>query len=210
LNYDISSPRLDKKTKKQVAVWLLSGCFLIFAMVVLGGITRLTGSGLSITEWNVIMGTLPPLNEQQWQEAFQKYQEIPQFQKLNYNFTLEDFKGIFFWEYLHRLIGRLIGIVFLIPFIYFVAKGKLNTPWIKKSLILFALGALQGFLGWFMVKSGLTERTSVSHYRLAVLLSPLLSHSPLLIGMLCNFCLNEIKTQVNQNFMGCLNTFSPS
>jgi heme a synthase len=169
LNYDISSRTLqDRNTNRQVAAWLLSGCFLIFAMVVLGGITRLTGSGLSITEWNVIMGSLPPMNEQQWQEAFEKYQQIPQFQRLNYDFTLQDFKGIFFWEYLHRLIGRLIGVVFIVPFLYFLIKKKLDAEWIKKSLFLFALGGLQGFLGWFMVKSGLTERTSVSHYRLAV------------------------------------------
>jgi cytochrome c oxidase assembly protein subunit 15 len=169
LNYDISSRTLqDKKTNIQVATWLLSGCFLIFAMVVIGGITRLTGSGLSITEWNVIMGALPPLNEYQWQEAFEKYQQIPQFQRLNYDFTLQDFKGIFFWEYLHRLIGRLIGVVFIVPFVYFLIKKKLDAEWIKKSAFLFALGGLQGFLGWFMVKSGLTERTSVSHYRLAI------------------------------------------
>jgi heme a synthase len=158
---------LDKKTNNQIAIWLLSGCFLIFAMVVLGGITRLTGSGLSITEWNVIMGTLPPMNEHQWQEAFGKYQQIPQFQKLNYNYSIEDFKKIFFWEWLHRLIGRLIGVVFIIPFIYFLVKKKLSNEWIKKSLFLFVLGGLQGFIGWYMVKSGLTERTSVSHYRLA-------------------------------------------
>jgi cytochrome c oxidase assembly protein subunit 15 len=159
---------MDSKTKYQVALWLLCGCFLIFSMVVIGGITRLTGSGLSITEWNVILGALPPLNVHQWQEAFEKYQQIPQFQKLNYNFSLDDFKKIFFWEYLHRLIGRLIGIVFIIPFIYFLWKKKLTSEWIKKSLFLFALGGLQGFLGWFMVKSGLTDRTSVSHYRLAI------------------------------------------
>jgi cytochrome c oxidase assembly protein subunit 15 len=158
----------DKKTNRQVATWLLSGGFLIFAMVVLGGITRLTGSGLSITEWNVIMGALLPLNEHQWLEAFSKYQQIPQFQKLNYDFTLQDFKSIFFWEYLHRLVGRLIGVVFIVPFFYFLIKKKLNREWINKSLFLFALGGLQGFLGWFMVKSGLTERTSVSQYRLAV------------------------------------------
>jgi heme a synthase len=169
LNYDISScALLEEKTNKKVAIWLLSGCFLIFAMVVLGGITRLTGSGLSITEWNVIMGTLPPLNEKQWSDAFEKYKQIPQFQKLNYNYSLDDFKKIFFWEYLHRLIGRLIGVVFIIPFIYFLVKKKLDREWIQKSLFLFVLGAVQGFLGWFMVKSGLTDRTSVSHYRLAI------------------------------------------
>ncbi len=154
--------------KKKVALWLLAGCFLIFSMVVVGGITRLTGSGLSITEWNVMMGAIPPHNENQWQEAFDKYKQIPQYQKLNYDFGLSDFKQIFFWEYLHRVIGRAIGVVFLLPFIYFLWKKKLNKEWIRKSVFLFALGGFQGFLGWFMVKSGLTERTSVSHYRLAI------------------------------------------
>ena len=155
------------RDKKSVIIWLLSGCFLIFLMVVLGGITRLTGSGLSITEWNLVMGAVPPTNDAQWQEAFDKYKQIPQYQKLNYDFELSDFKRIFFWEYLHRLVGRLIGIVFLVPFLYFLWKKKLDKPWIRKCLFLFVLGGLQGFLGWFMVKSGLTERTSVSHYRLA-------------------------------------------
>lgn len=154
--------------KKQVTWWLLSGCLLIFLMVVIGGITRLTGSGLSITEWNVVMGAIPPMNQTEWQEAFDKYKQIPQYQKLNYDFELSDFKQIFFWEYLHRLIGRMIGVVFLVPFLYFLWKKKLSPEWIRKSLFLFALGGLQGFLGWFMVKSGLTERTSVSHYRLAI------------------------------------------
>jgi heme a synthase len=137
-------------------------------MVVIGGITRLTGSGLSITEWNVIMGAIPPLNAGQWQVAFDKYKTIPQYQLINYHFTLEEFKSIFMWEYLHRLIGRLLGVVFLVPFIWFLITKKLDGKMIRKSLFLFALGGLQGFLGWYMVSSGLTERTSVSHYRLAV------------------------------------------
>lgn len=159
---------MSEGDKKKIIIWLLAGCFLIFAMVVVGGITRLTGSGLSITEWNVVMGAIPPMNEQAWQEAFDKYKQIPQYQKLNYDFELSDFKKIFFWEYLHRLIGRMIGFVFLVPFLYFLWKKKLTPEWIRKSLFLFLLGGLQGFLGWFMVKSGLTERTSVSHYRLAI------------------------------------------
>ena len=159
---------MTEQTKKQLIIWLLSGCFLIFSMVVVGGITRLTGSGLSITEWRVVTGTIPPLNQHQWQEAFDKYKLTPQFQKLNFNFSISEFKNIFFWEYLHRLIGRLIGVVFAIPFIYFLWKKKLSPEWMRKSLLLFALGGLQGFIGWYMVKSGLTERTSVSHYRLAV------------------------------------------
>lgn len=153
---------------RPVVIWLLSGCFLIFCMVVIGGITRLTGSGLSITEWNVIMGAVPPMNEQEWQVAFDKYKLIPQFTQVNSYFTLADFKAIFWWEFIHRLVGRLIGIVFLLPFIWFLIRRKLDAPMLKKVLFLFALGGLQGFLGWFMVKSGLTDRTSVSHIRLAI------------------------------------------
>jgi cytochrome c oxidase assembly protein subunit 15 len=154
--------------KNKVIIWLVTGGILIFLMVVIGGITRLTGSGLSITEWNVIMGAIPPLNEAQWHEAFEKYKQIPQYSKLNYDYDLADFKKIFFWEYLHRLIGRIIGLVFIVPFIYFLVTKKLTPEWIRKALFLFVLGGFQGFLGWFMVKSGLTERTSVSHYRLAI------------------------------------------
>src|SRR6185436_14666349 len=110
---------MNESSNKKIIIWLLSGCFVIFAMVVIGGITRLTGSGLSITEWNVIMGAIPPLGETQWNEAFEKYKTIPQYSKVNYDFTLDDFKNIFFWEYLHRLVGRLIGFVFLVPFLWF-------------------------------------------------------------------------------------------
>jgi cytochrome c oxidase assembly protein subunit 15 len=153
---------------RSIAIWLFSGCFLIFCMVVIGGITRLTGSGLSITEWNVVMGAVPPLNDQDWQVAFDKYKMIPQYTEVNSYFTLEDFKSIFWWEFIHRLVGRLIGFVFLVPFVWFLYKRMLDYRMLKKALFLFALGGLQGFLGWFMVKSGLSERTSVSHIRLAI------------------------------------------
>ena len=157
-----------KSNNKQIAIWLFTGCFLIFGMVVIGGITRLTGSGLSITEWKPIMGAIPPLNDAEWDIAFQKYQQIPQFQKVNYHFELSDFKTIFWWEFIHRLLGRLIGIVFIIPFLWFLVKKKFDSVTIKKMLFLFLLGGIQGFLGWFMASSGLAERTSVSHIRLAI------------------------------------------
>ncbi len=159
---------MTEVSRKRVILWLLCGCFFIFSMVVIGGITRLTGSGLSITEWNVVMGAIPPLNDHDWNEAFEKYKSTPQFQKLNYDFTISDFKKIFFWEYLHRLIGRMIGVVFLVPFLFFNLTKQFDKTMLRKSIFLFALGGLQGFIGWFMVKSGLTERTSVSHYRLAI------------------------------------------
>ncbi|CAH8281572.1 cytochrome c oxidase assembly protein subunit 15 [Mariniflexile fucanivorans] len=158
-----------KKTKnnKKVIYWLLTGCFLIFIMVVVGGITRLTHSGLSISNYKLISGTLPPLNETEWHEAFDLYKQYPEYQKLNNHFNLEDFKDIYFWEWLHRFIGRMIGLVFLIPFLYFLFKKQLTKPTIKKSIILLCLGAFQGFMGWYMVKSGLVDNPDVSHYRLA-------------------------------------------
>ncbi len=159
---------MNEASKRRISIWLFSGCFLIFLMVVIGGITRLTGSGLSITEWKPIMGSIPPLNDEDWKIAFEKYQQIPQFIKINAHFELEDFKAIFWWEYMHRQIGRLIGIVFLIPFFYFLATKQFDRATLKKALFLFVLGGIQGFLGWFMVSSGLTERTSVSHIRLAI------------------------------------------
>ncbi|WP_233164352.1 COX15/CtaA family protein [Snuella sedimenti] len=136
-------------------------------MVVIGGITRLTDSGLSISNYKLITGTIPPLNETEWQEAFELYQQFPEYQKLHYHFTLEDFKGIYFWEWLHRLIGRLIGLVFIIPFIYFLATKQLTQKTVKKCLVLLVLGGFQGFLGWYMVKSGLVDMPDVSHFRLA-------------------------------------------
>ena len=155
------------KDNKKVVYWLLTGCILIFIMVLIGGITRLTHSGLSISNYKLISGTIPPLNEVEWQEAFELYKQYPEYQKLNYHFTLEDFKDIYFWEWLHRFIGRMIGLVFFIPFIYFLLKRQLSKPTIKKSIILMLLGGFQGFLGWYMVKSGLVDRPDVSHYRLA-------------------------------------------
>jgi len=161
-------PVRDFSNRRLIGGWLFTGCILIFLMVIIGGITRLTGSGLSITEWNPIMGAIPPLNDEEWQVAFEKYQEIPQFQKINYHFSLHDFKAIFWWEYIHRLLGRVIGIVFIIPFVYFWVKGMLGKKLIRRLLFLFLLGGLQGAIGWFMVMSGLSERTSVSHIRLAI------------------------------------------
>lgn len=131
------------------------GVVMIIVQIVLGGITRLTGSGLSITEWNVVTGTLPPLNEQQWLNEFGKYKQTPQFSLLNVDFTLKDFKFIFFWEWLHRLWARLIGVVFLVPFIIFLVQRRFKSSMVKPMIILFLLGALQGAVGWIMVASGL-------------------------------------------------------
>ena len=156
-----------KRDNKKVIYWLFTGCVLIFIMVVVGGITRLTHSGLSIPDYKLISGTIPPINEQQWEEAFELYKQYPEYQKLNSNITLTEFKSIFFWEWLHRVIGRVLGLVFIIPFLYFLITRQLDKSTIKKTIILLILGGFQGFLGWYMVKSGLVDRPDVSHYRLA-------------------------------------------
>ncbi len=156
------------KDNKKVITWLLIGCILIFIMVIVGGITRLTHSGLSISSYKLISGTIPPMNDIEWDEAFELYKQYPEYQKINSSFTVEDFKDIYFWEWLHRVLGRFIGVVFIIPFIYFLFKKQLTKPTIRKSIILFILGGFQGFLGWYMVKSGLIDKPDVSHYRLAL------------------------------------------
>ena len=156
------------KDNKKVIYWLLTGCTLIFIMVIVGGITRLTHSGLSISNYKLISGTIPPTNALQWNEAFDLYKQYPEYQKLNYNMTIDEFKDIYFWEWIHRVIGRFIGLVFVIPFVYFLLRKQLTKSTIKKCLILLTMGGFQGFLGWFMVKSGLVDKPDVSHYRLAM------------------------------------------
>jgi cytochrome c oxidase assembly protein subunit 15 len=156
------------RDNKKVIYWLLTGCTLIFIMVIVGGITRLTHSGLSISNYKLISGTIPPTNAMQWNEAFDLYKQYPEYQKLNYNMTIDEFKDIYFWEWIHRVIGRFIGLVFVIPFVYFLVRKQLTKSTIKKCLILLAMGGFQGFLGWFMVKSGLVDKPDVSHYRLAM------------------------------------------
>ena len=151
---------------KSVIIWLLSGCFLIFIMVLIGGITRLTDSGLSMTTWK-LLGGAPPLNLNEWQTAFDLYKDSPE-GKMNAHYVLDDFKFIFFWEYLHRMMGRLLGVVFLIPFIYFLIKKKLSKKLILQSCILLLMGGSQGLIGWWMVKSGLIDKPNVSHFRLAI------------------------------------------
>lgn len=163
-------------SQRALYYWLLTGCLLIFLMVVIGGITRLTGSGLSITDWKIVTGTLPPLTDSQWQQEFMSYQQTPQYKLVNAHFTLTDFKGIYWWEYLHRLIGRLIGLVFIIPFIIFYKRKWVSSKLLPHLVVIFLMGGFQGFLGWYMVKSGLLSQPSVSHIRLAMhLLNALLT-----------------------------------
>jgi cytochrome c oxidase assembly protein subunit 15 len=151
----------------QIANWLLSVAFLVFLMVVVGGITRLTESGLSITEWKPVTGALPPLNEAQWLEAFEKYKQIPEYQLINKGMSLSDFKFIFFWEWAHRLLGRLIGLAFALPLLWFCVKKAIPEGFKPRLIVLLVLGGMQGVIGWWMVASGLVGRTDVSHYRLA-------------------------------------------
>ncbi|HEX7414721.1 MAG TPA: COX15/CtaA family protein [Bacteroidia bacterium] len=151
---------------KQIIYWLLTGCVMVYVMLVVGCITRLTHSGLSITDWSV-MGTMPPLNEQSWMDHFTKYQQSPEFKIINSSMALSEFKNIFWWEWSHRMIGRLIGFVFFGGFIYFLITKKFTKKLLVRSLILLGVGILQGLVGWWMVKSGLVKNPNVSHYRLA-------------------------------------------
>ena len=170
---------LSARSSRPVAIWLLIGVGMIIIQILLGGITRLTGSGLSITEWNVVTGALPPMSEQKWLAEFEKYRQTPQFNLLNSDFTLRDFKFIFFWEWFHRFWARLIGVVFVVPFIIFSIQRRFRPSMVKPMLILFLLGALQGAVGWIMVASGLTgDAIYVKPTRLAL-------HFIFALGLLC-------------------------
>ncbi|QIB64791.1 COX15/CtaA family protein [Kineobactrum salinum] len=151
---------------RQVAGWLILCAVVIFGMILLGGVTRLTNSGLSIVEWQPIIGIVPPLSEQAWQAAFDKYRQFPEYQKINHGMSLDDFKTIFMYEYLHRLLGRLIGVLFFLPMLYFGLRGRVRAGMMPRLWLLFLLGACQGLLGWYMVKSGLVDNPHVSQYRL--------------------------------------------
>ncbi len=151
---------------RQVATWLLFCAAVILGMIVLGGVTRLTNSGLSMVEWKPLVGIIPPLSEPAWQEMFDKYRQFPEYQKVNRGMSLEAFKSIFMYEYLHRVLGRLIGLLFFIPLVYFAARGRIRQGLLPKLVLLFFLGGCQGLLGWYMVKSGLVDNPRVSQYRL--------------------------------------------
>jgi cytochrome c oxidase assembly protein subunit 15 len=151
---------------RRIAAWLFVCCFMVYAMVILGGVTRLTGSGLSMVEWDPIFGILPPLEQASWDETFRLYQQSPEYQKINIGMDLEGFKRIYWFEYSHRLLGRTIGTVFLLPFLFFLTRGWIRRPLVPKLVTMFVLGGLQGLLGWFMVKSGLIDNPHVSQYRL--------------------------------------------
>ena len=172
---------------RAVSLWLWFVAALVFAMVVVGGATRLTESGLSITEWQPILGAIPPLSEADWVAAFEKYKQIPQYNILNEGMSLDAFKAIYWWEWSHRLLGRLIGVAFAVPLIFFWLTGRLKSGTGAKFLGVLALGSVQGVIGWYMVKSGLVDRVDVSQYRLALHLTTALA----ILGLIVWLALEE-------------------
>lgn len=161
----VNAPK--RETDRMVAYWLLSVFGLIALIVVVGGVTRLTQSGLSMVTWKPVTGLLPPLNHPEWMAAFEEYKQFPQYQKMFSSMTLDEFKDIYFWEYVHRVLGRLVGVAFFVPWVVFVVRKKMSRAMTGLTAIAFVLGGLQGLLGWYMVKSGLVDNPAVSHYRLA-------------------------------------------
>ena len=193
--------KIDPYTK-YIRLWLVSIFLLVILIITVGGLTRLTDSGLSITEWELFKGILPPLNIDKWNFYFEEYKKIPEFKSINYNMTLDEFKVIYYWEYAHRLIARLIGLVSIIPLIIIYYKYKINFSKDLKYLSIFTLVCFQGFLGWFMVESGLVNNTDVSHYRLAAHLSVAL----IILSLTYWFILENLETnkftiKINNNFL---------
>jgi heme a synthase len=162
---------IPEPKRRPIRAWLWSIAGMTFVVLIVGGITRLTQSGLSIVDWDPIMGVIPPLGEAQWQEAFDRYRQFPEYQQLRRGMSMGEFQFIFFWEWFHRVVARAIGVVFLVPFLFFWLRGYFNRAVAVRALALFGLGAAQGFMGWMMVASGLVDRPSVSHFRLAAHLS---------------------------------------
>ena len=189
------------KLNNQISTWLISMFWIISVMIVVGGLTRLTDSGLSITQWQLFSGFLPPLNNSEWIMYFDLYKEIPEFKLQNYDMTIQEFKVIFWWEWAHRFMGRLIGIAFLIPLIYFTFKIKFKE--LISLYLIFALICFQGFIGWYMVSSGLIDRVDVSHFRLSV-------HLLVAFFILSLIFWNYLKIKVKSNFHNTINIISVS
>ncbi len=189
LAHDINGNNNDR----HIALWLLVCAALVFAMVVLGGVTRLTRSGLSMVHWKPIAGIVPPMSKTQWQQEFEHYKQSPEFKKINQDMDVHEFKSIFWFEYSHRLLGRIIGIVFLLPFLYFLFRKKIRYKLIPKLVVMFLLGGLQGLLGWYMVKSGLVDRPHVSQYRLTAHLLAALA----IYGFILWVALDLLKPEAN-------------
>ncbi len=185
----------EKKINNLFLYWLITSLVLVFLIIIVGGLTRLTNSGLSITEWELIRGILPPLNKDAWEVYFHQYKQIPQYKILNFNMTLEQFKIIFYWEYFHRFIARLIGLFFLFPLVYFYFSKCINKEYIRICYLIFALIVLQGVIGWYMVESGLVNNITVSHYRLSIHL-----FTAILIISTIFWLINNIISKQNKNF----------
>lgn len=197
---------------RQIAFWLLFCAGVIFAMILLGGVTRLTNSGLSMVEWRPLIGIIPPLNEIQWQEVFNQYQQFPEYQKINHSMDLVAFKSIFMFEYLHRVLGRLIGVIFLLPFLFFYFKKRIPSGLTPRLSFMFVLGGLQGALGWYMVKSGLVDNPDVSQYRLTAHLgAAVIIYGYILwtaLGLLMRSTNNQSILRCNTNQASCLKSTS--
>ena len=180
--------------KKDIFLWLASSSILLILLIWVGGLTRLTGSGLSITEWELFSGILPPLSSNKWNEYFELYKKIPEYQKINYGMTLDEFKFIYWWEYIHRILARFLVLIYIVPLVYFLMKNKIQSSQAYYYLLIFLLFLLQGFMGWYMVKSGLVSDTDVSHYRLAAHLSLAIIIYSLIFWALLNY---ESKFKLN-------------
>ena len=185
----------EKKINKLFFYWLSISLILVFFIIIVGGLTRLTNSGLSITQWELFKGILPPLNENSWQVYFKKYKEIPQYKLLNFNMSLDEFKIIFYWEYFHRVLARIIGLFFLIPLIYFYLSKKISSLHLQICFLILFLIIFQGFIGWYMVMSGLVNDVTVSHYRLSIHL-----FTAFLIISIIFWLIKNILTKKNKKF----------
>ena len=185
----------DKKASNLFSYWLTGTLILVFTTIIIGGLTRLTNSGLSITEWELFKGILPPLSNESWDNYFNLYKEIPQYKILNSSMSLQEFKVIFYWEYFHRILGRIIGIFFLLPLIYFHIKQKINKNYILPCYTILFLIITQGIVGWYMVKSGLVNDVTVSHYRLSLHLTIAIIIISIIFWLLLN-----LKNKTNLKF----------
>ncbi len=183
----------EKKIDKLFFYWLVSSLILVFFIIIVGGLTRLTNSGLSITEWELLKGIFPPFDDAKWNKYFNEYKKIPQYKLLNFNMSLAEFKIIFYWEYLHRIIARIIGLFFFLPLIYFYFSKKIDLKYIKICCLIFLLIVFQGVIGWYMVRSGLVNNITVSHYRLSIHLSTAIIIISSIFWLLKNFVSKENK-----------------
>ncbi len=183
----------ERKIYRLFTNWLIASLLLVFLIIIIGGLTRLTNSGLSITEWELFKGILPPLNNNSWQSYFDLYKKIPQYKLLNYNMVLDEFKVIFYWEYFHRILARLIGLFFLIPLIFFYMSKRIKKEHIQICYLIFVLILIQGFVGWYMVKSGLVNDITVSHYRLSIHLTTAIIIISSIFWLIMNILSNKNK-----------------